>query len=62
MLILVNWFTSDVAGKNVRSLRGNYAETIDKEYEKYEQAIETAKDKYNVGFDGTKFTGATMLI
>ena len=48
----------DVAGKNVRSLRGNYAETIDKEYEKYEQAIERAKDKYNVGFDGTKFTGA----
>mgnify|MGYP001489044905 CR=1 FL=1 len=44
----------DVAGKNVRSLRGNYAETIEKEYERYEKAIERAKDKYNVGFDVVK--------
>jgi len=48
----------DVTGKNVRSLLGNYAETIDKEYNRYEKTIERMKDKYNVGFDGTKFTGA----
>ena len=52
----------DAAGKNIRSLRGNYAETVDKEYDRYEKAIERAKDKYNVGFDGTKFTGANANI
>ena len=30
--------------------------------ELYEEAIERAKDKYNVGFDGTKFTGANADI
>tara|TARA_R100001086_G_scaffold23248_1_gene11057 strand:- start:39 stop:1229 length:1191 start_codon:yes stop_codon:yes gene_type:complete len=48
----------DATGKNVRSLLGNYAETVDREYNRYEKAINRAKDKYNVGFDGTKFTGA----
>ena len=48
----------DVTGKNVRSLLGNYAETVDREYNRYEKTIERMKDKYNVGFDGTKFTGA----
>ena len=52
----------DFAGKNVRSLLGNYAETVDKEYNRYEKTIERMKDKYNVGFDGTKFTGANADI
>ena len=52
----------DVGGKNVRSLLGNYAETIDKEYERYEKAINRAKEKYGVGFDGTQFTGTNADI
>ena len=52
----------DAAGKNIRSLRGNYSETVDDEYERYSKAIERAKEKYNVGFDGTQFTGANADI
>ena len=52
----------DVAGKNVRSLLGNYAETVDKEYERYEKAINRAKDKYDVSWDGSKFIGANADI
>jgi len=52
----------DAAGLNVRSLRGNYAEAVDDEYERYSKAIERAKEKYGVGFDGTQFTGANADI
>ena len=53
---------TDAAGLNVRSLRGNYAEAVDDEYERYSKAIERAKEKYGVGFDGTSFTGANADI
>ena len=53
---------TDAAGLNVRSLRGNYAEAVDDEYERYSKAIERAKEKYGVGFDGTQFTGANADI
>ena len=53
---------TDAAGLNVRSLRGNYAEAVDDEYERYSKAIERAKEKYGVGFDGTQFTGANANI
>ena len=52
----------DAAGLNVRSLRGNYSEAVDDEYERYSKAIERAKEKYGVGFDGTQFTGANADI
>jgi len=52
----------DAAGLNVRSLRGNYAKAVDDEYERYSKAIERAKEKYGVGFDGTQFTGANADI
>ena len=52
----------DVGGKNVRSLLGNYAETVDEEYDRYEKAINRAKDKYDVSWDGSKFIGANADI
>jgi len=47
----------DRAGKNIRSLRGNYSEAIDKEFNRYDKAIERAEDRYGVTWDGTKFVG-----
>jgi hypothetical protein len=47
----------DLTGKNVRSIFGNYSETVDKEYDRYEKAIERAEKKYGVTWDGSKFIG-----
>ena len=47
----------DLTGKNVRSIFGNYSETVDKEYDRYEKAIKRAEKKYGVTWDGSKFIG-----
>ena len=47
----------DKTGIAVRSLFGNYAERVDKEYDRYSKAIERAEDKYDVTWDGNKFVG-----
>ena len=52
----------DKAGLGIRSLRGNYAKTIDKEFLRYDKAVKRAEDKYGVTWDGTKFVGENAEI
>jgi len=40
----------DMRGKNVRSLMGNYAESIENDYAKKEQSIQKSKDKWEEKF------------
>jgi len=40
----------DMRGKNVRSLMGNYAESIEKDYAKKEQSIQKSKDRWEEKF------------
>jgi hypothetical protein len=48
----------DKAGLGIRSLRGNYAKTIDKEFNRYDKAVKRAEAKYGVKWDGEKFVNA----
>ena len=52
----------DKAGLGIRSLRGNYAKTIDKEFLRYDKAVKRAEDKYGVTWDGTQFVGENAEI
>ena len=48
----------DKGGLNVRSARGNYAEAVYKEANRYDKAIKRAEEKYGVKWDGTQFVNA----
>ena len=48
----------DKAGLGIRSLRGNYAETINKEFDRYDGAVKRAENKYGVKWDGNQFVNA----